>query len=206
MKTETSIYILLTDTGTLFTKAIKQYTDAPYNHVSIAFDEELNEVFSFGRKHPRNPLCGGFVKENLCDGTFRYFQNTKCVLFKLNVTERQLKKVKRLIRFFQSKQNAYIYNIAGLFGVMINHPIELKRAYFCSQFVADVLRKSGIQLWDKSSALVTPNEFLEHRSLKMIYQGKLYEYPSVQSKKVLLYQPKTFQHKFMAVPYGKRRL
>lgn len=30
------IYILLTDTGTLFTRLIKLYTKKPYNHASIS--------------------------------------------------------------------------------------------------------------------------------------------------------------------------
>ena len=44
------VYILLTDTGTLFTKSIKTYTKAPYNHASISFDVGLEELYSFGRK------------------------------------------------------------------------------------------------------------------------------------------------------------
>ncbi|USK36883.1 hypothetical protein LIS77_13090 [Cytobacillus firmus] len=57
------IYILLTDTGTLFTRLIKLYTKKPYNHASISIDPELKEVYSFGRKTAKNPFIGGFVKE-----------------------------------------------------------------------------------------------------------------------------------------------
>ena len=55
MTDERSIYILLTNTGTLFTRVIQTYTRAPYNHASISFDRELTELYSFGRKHPSNP-------------------------------------------------------------------------------------------------------------------------------------------------------
>lgn len=37
----------------------------PLNHVSIALDRELTEVYSFGRKQPDNPFIGGFVKEDI---------------------------------------------------------------------------------------------------------------------------------------------
>jgi hypothetical protein len=59
--TEKKVYILLTNTGSFLTKLIKLYTKKPYNHASIAFDYELSEVYSFGRKTARNPVIGGFV-------------------------------------------------------------------------------------------------------------------------------------------------
>ena len=40
------IYIILSNTGTLFSKAIGMYTKKELNHASIAFDEELNEMYS----------------------------------------------------------------------------------------------------------------------------------------------------------------
>ena len=63
MERDVSVFILLTNTGTLFTKVIQSYTKAPYNHASISFDRELSELYSFGRKHPSNPFDGGFVVE-----------------------------------------------------------------------------------------------------------------------------------------------
>lgn len=59
MSADPSVYIMLTNTGTLFTKLIQGYTKAPYNHASISFNRELSELYSFGRKHPANPLNGG---------------------------------------------------------------------------------------------------------------------------------------------------
>jgi len=43
------IYIVLTHTGTLLSNLIKLYTKNDYSHVSLAFDEDLNEMYSFGR-------------------------------------------------------------------------------------------------------------------------------------------------------------
>lgn len=63
--TEKQVYILLTNTGSLLTKLIKIYTKKPYNHASIAFDRNLSEVYSFGRKAARNPFIGGFVKDRI---------------------------------------------------------------------------------------------------------------------------------------------
>lgn len=65
MSNEKEMYILLTDTGTLLSKLIKCFTNAPYNHVSIVFDKRLDEVYSFGRKEPRNPFIAGFIREDV---------------------------------------------------------------------------------------------------------------------------------------------
>lgn len=59
------VYILLTGTDTWLGRMIQWYTKAPLNHASIAFDENLGELFSFGRKYENNPLVGGLVRENI---------------------------------------------------------------------------------------------------------------------------------------------
>ena len=50
------IYIILTQSGTLFSKTIRFFTGKPYNHASIGLNESLDEFYSFGRKVPTNPL------------------------------------------------------------------------------------------------------------------------------------------------------
>lgn len=90
MTAKTYVYILLTDTGTLFTKSIKKYTKAPYNHASIAFDPTLKEMYSFGRKNPSNPINGGFVKEDVYTGTYSKYPDTTCVIYKLEVSNRDV--------------------------------------------------------------------------------------------------------------------
>ena len=46
------IYIVLTHTGTTLSKIIKTYTKDEFSHVSIALDNKLQEMYSFGRLHP----------------------------------------------------------------------------------------------------------------------------------------------------------
>lgn len=43
------IYIILTYSGTILSRLIKVYTREKYCHVSVALDENLNEMYSFGR-------------------------------------------------------------------------------------------------------------------------------------------------------------
>lgn len=176
MVEDRSVFILLTNTGTLFTKVIQGYTRAPYNHASISFNRELSELYSFGRKNPNNPLNGGFVKEDLKTGTFSKYPNTTCVIYELQVSERDIAKMKRVLQAFIRKDKKYFYNILGVLGIALKEPIEFSNSYFCSQFVAEILQRSGVRLWDKLPALVTPDDFRQSERLQLIYEGKLSEY------------------------------
>lgn len=176
MASDQSVFILLTNTGTLFTQIIQTYTRAPYNHASISFNRELSEMYSFGRKSPNNPLNGGFVKEDMKTGTFSKYPNTTCVIYELKVTEREVEKMKRVLQVFIQKREKYLYNILGVIGIALKEPVEFSNSYFCSQFVAEILQRSGIKIWNKLPALVTPDDFRQSDRMKLIYEGKLSEY------------------------------
>ncbi len=172
-----TVYILLTDTGTVLTKVIQWYTNAPYNHVSICFDDRLDEIYSFGRKNPGNPLIAGFIKEDVYFGTYRYFDDTRCLLLKIEVSAGEYRRIRNVIESFYHNQERYSYNLLGLFGVAMQYPIHQKNKYFCSQFVAEVFEKSGLQLWRQPTALISPNDFLMHPQFELVYEGSLYHYP-----------------------------
>lgn len=122
--TEKRVYILLTDTGTVFTKLIKLYTKKPYNHASISFDSELSEVYSFGRKTARNPFIGGFVKEDIRKGLFK---QADCAIYSFTVSEVQMQKINRYIKEIEAQKENYRYNFLGLFGFLLNKPIKRKK-------------------------------------------------------------------------------
>ena len=71
------IYIVLTYTGTILSKIVKIYTRREFSHVSIALDEDLTKMYSFGRLYPYNPFLAGFVHEGIDHGTFKRFKKTK---------------------------------------------------------------------------------------------------------------------------------
>jgi len=165
----------------LLSKCINVYTKEPYTHVSIAFDEELKELYSFGRLRPRNPILAGFVKEDVVNGTYARFPETMCALYSLEINNLQYKKLMKELQKFKRDGEKYGYNLIGLIGVMVNYPIERKYNYFCSQFVSSLLRKSGIKLIDKHTALTSPRDFRECGELNLVYEGKLQSYSLKQS-------------------------
>jgi hypothetical protein len=172
---EKRMYLLLTNTGSFLTKCIKLYTKKPYNHASIAFDSQLSEVYSFGRKTVRNPFIGGFVKENVKAGLFKH---ADCVIYSITVSEGQIQKMNQVLKEFVLQKKDYRYNFLGLFGVMFNKPIKRKNAFFCSQFVAFLLKESNIIDFDKPLSLITPHDLQNTSRFQFVYEGKLKDYIS----------------------------
>lgn len=168
-----TIYIVLTDTGTLLSKAIGIYTRKDLNHASIAFDEQLTEMYSFGRKQRHNPFIGGFVKENAADGIFR---DATCAILSYTVSEEDYTRMRQRICQFEMNQAQYRYNFIGLFGVALNKEIQREHAFFCSQFVATVVNECGISMFTISPNLVQPHHFAQSKCLQLIYEGNLQAY------------------------------
>jgi hypothetical protein len=164
------IYLLFTNTGSLLTKTIGLYTRAEYNHVSIAIDSEMIEVYSFGRRQINNPFWGGFVREKTSEA---FFQNADCAIYKYAVTPAQSGQIRNLLSQFNRRQDSYRYNLVGLLGVLLNIPIQRTDAYFCSQFVSYLLIEASIATFDKPPELITPQDIQSLPGLIPMYQGKL---------------------------------
>lgn len=170
------VYIILSNTYSWTTRAIGLYTRAPYNHVSIALDEMLDEMYSFGRLKPDRPLPGGFVQEKPREGTFARYKNTACAIYRLQISAAEYAAVQEAVAEFQREQAYYNFNLLGFAGLAAGLPIERRYAYFCSQFVSTVLERAGVKLVEKPAGLVKPSDFPKSDKLVLIYEGKLADY------------------------------
>lgn len=177
-------YIIFTDTKTSLSKLIKTYTRHPYSHVSVAFHQNLAEVYSFGRKNADNAFNGGFVKEDMHN---RLFQRAQCAIFKCSVDAEAFEAMKNFVSAMEREQDRYKYNLTGLFGVMVKRGLGCEKSFFCSQFAAEVLQQGGIKISEKPPRLTMPRDIFCAESLQLIYSGPLANYPHLSSP----------------VPYGK---
>lgn len=176
MDKTSNIYLLLSHSGSNFSKAINSYTKDEFTHISIALDEELKELYSFGRLHPYNPFLAGFVREDIENGTFSRFQNTVCSLYSLKVSEKQRANIISEIGHFKTESYKYGYNFLGLFTALFDIALPRKYNYFCSQFVSEVLLKSGIEITSKNPGLTSPSDIMAYPELEFLYSGYLREY------------------------------
>lgn len=64
----------------------------------------------------------------------------------------------------------------GFVGGILNVPIHRKNKFVCSQFVAYMLRESGIYTFEKDLFLVTPDDFRSIPQAELIFEGNLRDY------------------------------
>ena len=145
------VYIMFSQTGTWFSTFLRYWTQTQYNHSSISFDPTLTDLYSFGRMSIKEkPWQGRFIVEGKNRGVFAVKPKTTYHVFKLAVSEQQLKKAKEIVSEFEREAPKYKYNIAGLPHVWLGIAWERKYHYFCSSFVAYVLeKKRGSRLRQK---------------------------------------------------------
>ncbi|WP_431028729.1 hypothetical protein [Lysinibacillus sp. LZ02] len=167
-----TIYIVLTETGSVLSRAIQVYTQENFNHISIAFDPELKEMYSFGRKHENNPLIGGFVQE---DAQSKLLREANCAIYQLTVSNTQYEKLRMEIAYFKQYKNKFKYNFIGLFCVAFRIRLKRDYAFFCSQFIAFLFLRAGISI-DLCPYFIKPTDFQYIQGIKLCYKGKLTTY------------------------------
>lgn len=172
------IYIILTYSGTMLSRLIKVYTREKYCHVSVALDESLNEMYSFGRLKPYNPFIAGFVHEKLYSGTFKRFKNTKTEVYSINVTDSQYNKVKQIIDEFNLNCNKYKFNIVGLFAVAFNIKYKKRNSFYCAEFVKYIVDNANLQM--ELPELVKPMDFKNQDIMNLEYKGILRNYKIIE--------------------------
>lgn len=170
------IYLVLTRTGTWLSKTIGYFTQDEYTHLSISFDNTLNNMFSFGRTNPSNPFSGGFVVEDISSGVFKMFPNAKCLVYKKTITEDQYINLKSGLEDFLNDKDAYKYSVLGLIGIQLNYPIERSYYYFCSQFVFKLLIDAGVEIGEINASLSKPTDILSLNNLDFYYEGYIRDY------------------------------
>ena len=168
------IYIVLTYTGTVLARLVKCYTKKEYSHVSIALDENLENMYSFGRLNPYNPFIGGFVQESPKYGTFKRFSKTRTKIYSLEVEDYQFEEIQNIILFILKNKDQYKFNVIGLFAVALHRSVKRKNHFYCAEFVKYVFEKSQLEV--DLPELIKPDDFNNIDGSQMIYSGVLQNY------------------------------
>jgi len=168
------VYLVLTYTGTILAKIVRFYTRKEYSHVSIALDEQLNEMYSFGRLNPYNAFIGGFVHEHIDKGTFKRFYKTKATIYSIEITDEQYQKLIKLIYKFEKRKELYKFNVIGLFAVALNIKWKKERSFYCAEFVKYALEHADIKV--DLPEIIKPDDFLDIENSKQIYTGYMQKY------------------------------
>lgn len=174
---ECKLYIVLSRTDTFLAKIIRYITKAKYNHVSLSLDPSLDQMYSFGRRYPRNPLWGGFVKESKNEGFFKRCQETEVTILSLKIDEDTYHDMQIRFQYMSEHKFLYHYNYLGLFFAIFNiHFKPTDRTYFCSEFAKEVLVRHNIEGATELKEVPQPIHFMNIPNTTKIYTGKLTQY------------------------------
>lgn len=170
------IYIVLSQTGTLFSRVLKLFTGAKFNHSSISLDGSLTKMYSFGRLNPKNPFIGGFVEEGKDKGTFKRFQKTKALVFEVDIEDDKYHAMVYFIEHLLRHKNEFHYNYLGVFFAIFKKNFEAKKRFYCSQFVKVFLQCFKVENSSELPKIIKPIDFLKLNNKTIIYEGLLQNY------------------------------
>ena len=163
------IYILLTRSGTCFSRLIHLATQDDYTHASIGLDGPSGPFYSFARKYEHLLLPAGLVEETVTP----HRRAVPCCLYELTVTEDTYFRLRARLDEMYAQRELYHYNLLGTLACWLRLPLQRRNHYFCSQFVAAVLEECGALDLPKSPALLRPADFCQVRELRPVHRGLL---------------------------------
>lgn len=142
---EKFLYIVFSSTPNKMGRMIRTFTASHYNHVSIALDESLSQMYSFARRFYHTPFYGGFVKESVS----RYHINghsAEIRVCQLPVTDEQHRTLDALLADMLERQEQYLYNHLSALTVPFRRRVNIRDSYICVDFVVHILQSVGIPL------------------------------------------------------------
>lgn len=165
MEPSRKLYILLTRFPGKTAIAIHAMTGCYYTHASIGLEEDMNTFYSVVGK--------GLIVEKIT----RYVRPDRepfpCQLYELEVSEKVYASVKRLLEESVENKSLYQYSKLGVVLCLLRIPFRRKYHYFCSQYVAEILKDSQAAKLVKDSTLYYPGDFRRMPGVRLHFQGNL---------------------------------
>lgn len=170
-----TLYIFLSRTDSIVSKIVRLFTKTYYTHASIAFDEELVFLYSSARKKGVKMFPSGPCQESLYRGFFGRDNHTPCVLYALSVSEEVYNKARAEVDYFMENIDDYKFSVLGVIACKLGIKWKRKNKYFCSQFVAEILKRSGAVDLPKDPCLTHPRDYQSLPNITKLYEGTVGE-------------------------------
>ena len=165
------VYLVFSKTDTLLSRSIGAITKSDYTHVALSLDTNFNNMYTFGRLHPSNPFFAGLTIESLHTGVYQRSSYCKSMIYKISVSNEQLKALTNELNKYYSSNIKYRYNFLGLFAVLMDKPWKREKHYFCSEFISELLASSDIWHSPKVPELTRPSDLVHMDNKEIFYRG-----------------------------------
>ncbi|MGN1343647.1 MAG: hypothetical protein ACI4U3_03655 [Traorella sp.] len=159
------IYLVISKTNSKLGKFIRLFTGTNYNHVSISFDGELNDMISFARYYYQIPFYGGYVHES----KERYI-DSKIIIYKIRISDDSYLKVQQYIDHIEKNKEQYIYHTINAILYPIHISIQTPQAYTCLSFACELLQIASLP----SEKILTFKQLIDFLDEYKIYEGNVY--------------------------------
>ena len=163
------LYVLFSATPYRMGRMIRFVTGEPYNHVAIALEEDLRELYAFARRYYHTPFYGGFVTEHSC----RYHHNGATAdirLCRLPVTQAQWEQLNRRLSYMRAHPQRYLYNHLSALAAPFHQKITVRDAYTCAEFTVSVLQELGFDF--NSRMFYTIGDIAQKLAPYRCYEGE----------------------------------
>lgn len=165
-----TIYILLTRTQSILSRTVGCMTADRYTHAAIAFDQDFHVMYSSARWNGRDMFPCGPCREYLHKG-FYARHRTPCAVYELRVEDAVYDRARQEVMQILEHQGQYHFNIIGLLLCYFRIPFRRRTYFFCSQFVGEILRRSGALELPKEPCLLRPGDYTRIPELRFRFQG-----------------------------------
>ena len=169
-----------------FTSLRNKYGSFGTNHLKIS--EEDRNYAAFDRVvHFHNPFNSGLIKEDIRTGMFALKPDiSQIAVMELDVTSKQFDTISEIMDDYWEHRDQYGFNFLGLASMLLcAKGVTSENRFFCSQWVATVLRDSGIDLFDgKNPKDIRPFDFYETLQDHIVYEGLAVDYSEYNSSPI----------------------
>lgn len=174
------VYVFLSNAHTEFGRVIQWYTQEPYTHSSIAFNEKLSPMYSFMSK--------GFAIEDIKGGEYKKHEDVATFsLYAVMVKKEAAELMHNTCEEFRQHMEKYRYNILGCANLVVNFGLkERDDKWFCSEFVSYILKQGTDLFKNTSRLLIKPLDLIKDRRVVHIMHGKIRNYKPEKAREILV--------------------
>lgn len=167
-----AIYVILSQTQTRFGRCIRAVARQKYNHVSIALDPGLTQVYGFARPNRYALLQAGLVREARDRYTMGNGRPVPVTVYRIPVTEGQYRWVEDTVRTMVDNPE-YLYNLFSVLTYPVLKGFAVRKAYSCVEFAAWLLCTLGYLGEGKPFCSYKPDDLTLLLSGYRVYEGDI---------------------------------
>lgn len=171
-KQELYIYVCFMATMTTIARISRRISGCDYTHISIAFDEKLEDFVSFSRRSANTPLDAGIVWERRGDYVQPGQTSYRTKIYRIPVSREKLERIKKLIWKYEHDPE-YMFNIFSMVTMTVFHGFSIYKTENCMSFVGRILEMAGAVPFTKPYYRYLPEELIKLLSGYEYFDGRM---------------------------------